>query len=75
MASCLGNEISQKVILKCGEQLVGEFEKLSSNGGGKGKRFRIYFDLGVGFGIDASDAGHNKKVSLHDGCAPHSKRI
>ena len=38
------NEISQKVILKCGGQLIGEFEKLPSNGGGNGKRFRIYFD-------------------------------
>jgi len=36
------NEVSQKVILKCGGQLIGEFEKLPSNGGGKGKRFRIY---------------------------------
>jgi len=35
------NEVSQKVILKCGGQLVGEFEKWPSNGGGKGKRFRI----------------------------------
>jgi predicted acetyltransferase len=36
------NEVSQKVILKCGGQLIGEFEELPSNGGGKGKRFRIY---------------------------------
>ena len=36
------NEVSQKVILNCGGQLIGEFEKLQSNGGGKGKRFRIY---------------------------------
>jgi len=36
------NEVSQKVILKCGGQLIGEFDKLPSNGGGKGKRFRIY---------------------------------
>jgi hypothetical protein len=32
----------QKVILKCGGQLIGEFEKLPSNGGGRGNRFRIY---------------------------------
>jgi len=38
------NEVSQKVILKCGGQLIGEFKKLPSNGGGKGKRFRIYID-------------------------------
>ena len=37
----LENETSQKVILKCGGQLIEEFEKLPSNGGGKGKRFRI----------------------------------
>jgi len=30
--------------LKCGGQLIGEFEKMPSNGGGNGKRFRIYFD-------------------------------
>ena len=36
------NEVSQKVILKCAGQLIGEFDKLPSNGGGKGKRFRIY---------------------------------
>ena len=36
------NEVSQKVILKCGGQLIEEFEKLPSNGAGKGKRFRIY---------------------------------
>ena len=35
------NEVSQKVILNCGGQLIGEFEKLQSNGGGKGRRFRI----------------------------------
>jgi predicted acetyltransferase len=38
------NKISQKVILKCGGQLIGEFEKLPSNGGGNGKRFRIFLD-------------------------------
>jgi len=38
------NEVSQKIILKCGGQLIGEFEKMPSNGGGNGKRFRIYFD-------------------------------
>jgi len=38
------NEVSQKVILKCGGQFIGDFEKLPSNGGGKGRRFRIYFD-------------------------------
>jgi predicted acetyltransferase len=36
------NEVSQKVILKCGGQLIEEFEKLPSNGAGKGKLFRIY---------------------------------
>jgi predicted acetyltransferase len=36
------NVVSQKVILKCAGQLIGEFDKLPSNGGGKGKRFRIY---------------------------------
>ena len=36
------NEVSQKVILKCAGQLIGEFEKLPSNGGGRGNRFRIY---------------------------------
>jgi predicted acetyltransferase len=36
------NEVSQKVILKCGGQLIGDYDKLPSNGGGKGKRFKIF---------------------------------
>ena len=36
------NEISQKVILKCGGEFVEDFKKLDMHGRAMGKRFRIY---------------------------------